>query len=307
MLVVVLGIFMFQNGLGLSGFGFNTLPSVQASSQSAAEMLKDVTIENGVQIVRSTVRSDSYDPITVQAGLPVRWTLVAEEGAINGCNNRIVIPAYDIEQPLAVGETVIEFTPEKAGNVAFSCWMGMIRSQIKVVAATTANPSTTANDASKTSADASLPASNDLAGTTASGTNPDESDAIQTAVIADNQQTATIQITASGYSPQVLVVQRGVPLKLTLDVQQIAGCNNPLSIRPVVPGGSNDQNLTLDLKKNQTIPEFIPQDDFIVSCWMGMLTTYVKVVDDLGSVDPAAIQDEVANSPALTGGCCAIG
>jgi plastocyanin domain-containing protein len=34
---------------------------------------------------------------------------------------------------LEVGDNIIEFTPDKSGVIPYSCWMGMIRSQITVV------------------------------------------------------------------------------------------------------------------------------------------------------------------------------
>jgi len=38
-----------------------------------------------------------------------------------------------VKQKLVVGENVITFTPTKAGTFGYSCWMGMIRSNITVV------------------------------------------------------------------------------------------------------------------------------------------------------------------------------
>ena len=58
---------------------------------------------------------------------------MAEKKDLNGCNNAIQIPEYDIGLKLKVGENLIEFTPQKSGIYSFSCWMGMIRSQIIVI------------------------------------------------------------------------------------------------------------------------------------------------------------------------------
>lgn len=35
--------------------------------------------------------------------------------------------------PLTVGDNLITFTPHEPGVIPFSCWMGMLRSQIVVV------------------------------------------------------------------------------------------------------------------------------------------------------------------------------
>lgn len=132
-LVVVLGVFMFQNGLGLSGFALPQLAASNPAVTAAATEKIIVNIVDGVQLVTTGLPGGQYEPITVQAGIPVKWTIVAPPGSITGCNNRLVIPAYGIEKPLVTGENIIEFTPGKSGVVPYSCWMGMIRSKITVV------------------------------------------------------------------------------------------------------------------------------------------------------------------------------
>lgn len=124
-LVVILGGGMLSSGLSLSGI---MVPgSVSANNNSV------VRIENGVQIVESKLASGEYPVIEVQAGMPVRWVITAEKGSINGCNNRIFIPEYEKEVKFKLGENVIEFTPTEEGEFVYSCWMGMIRSSIKVI------------------------------------------------------------------------------------------------------------------------------------------------------------------------------
>lgn len=130
-LVAVLGLLMFQNGISLSGF---TLPSVGSMLQSVGNEGAEATavIQNGVQTVYTTLESGSYPPIAVQAGIPVHWVITAQKGSLNGCNSSIIIPAYGIEKALAEGENIIEFIPTQSGIIPFSCWMGMIRSRITV-------------------------------------------------------------------------------------------------------------------------------------------------------------------------------
>lgn len=92
-------------------------------------------VQDGVQMITSSISDGRYEPITVQQGIPVKWTLNMPAGSLNGCNNRIVIPEYDLQISLKEGDNVIEFTPDASGNFAYSCWMGMIRSSITVVRA----------------------------------------------------------------------------------------------------------------------------------------------------------------------------
>ena len=64
--------------------------------------------------------------------MPLKWTIVAEEGTLNGCNNEIIIPSYGKQQKLELGENIIELTPTQAGTITYTCWMGMISSTITV-------------------------------------------------------------------------------------------------------------------------------------------------------------------------------
>ena len=52
---------------------------------------------------------------------------------ISGCNSMLVISEYNLEKQLEPRDYIIEFTPAQSGVVLYSCWMGMIRSQITVV------------------------------------------------------------------------------------------------------------------------------------------------------------------------------
>lgn len=134
-LVVVLGLSMFSQGWSLSGFSLQPLLPFSLSAQTGGD--SSVRIENGIQIVDSTLSSGSYPTITVQAGLPVKWTINAPKGSINGCNNRMFIPEYKIEYQFKPGENIIDFIPTKTGTVPYSCWMGMIRGSINIVEANT--------------------------------------------------------------------------------------------------------------------------------------------------------------------------
>lgn len=125
-LVVVMGLAMLSQGAALAGL----LP---AGAQDVPENV--AVVEDGVQVVRSTLRPGRYPDIEVMAGTPVRWVIDAPDGSINGCNNRILIPGLEIEYTFQPGENVIEFTPEEAGTLSYSCWMGMIRGSITVRAA----------------------------------------------------------------------------------------------------------------------------------------------------------------------------
>ena len=105
----------------------------EPSADSTQTVIEGVQIEDGVQIVNSTLTRGRYPEITVQAGVPVRWHIDAPQGTLNGCNAMMVIPDYGIQYAFNYGDNVIEFTPEKAGLVSYSCWMGMVYGSINVI------------------------------------------------------------------------------------------------------------------------------------------------------------------------------
>ena len=120
-LVAVMGLSMLSQGAALAGM----LPA-------AAQPGVQAQAEAGVQVVRSTLLPNSYPSITVQAGVSVRWEIDAPSGSINGCNNRLIIPALGMEYTFHTGKNVITFTPEQSGTLPYTCWMGMIRGVITV-------------------------------------------------------------------------------------------------------------------------------------------------------------------------------
>jgi sulfite exporter TauE/SafE/copper chaperone CopZ len=143
-LVILLGLFMFGNGISLAGFVLPTVAattaqtSTQSTSTSSNKSAKANTdgvaqITDGVQTVTINLSSGSYKPITVQKGVPVKWIIKAEANQINGCNNTLIVQKYNVQKKLVPGDNIIEFTPTESGTIGYSCWMGMIRSKINVV------------------------------------------------------------------------------------------------------------------------------------------------------------------------------
>jgi hypothetical protein len=123
-LVFLMGMGMLANGLRLSGLD---APGISSGGEAAV-----ASAANGLQAVETELAPGSYQEIRVQAGVPLRWTIHASREALNGCNNRIFIPAFGIERKLAPGDNVIEFLPNESGVYPYSCWMGMIASRIIV-------------------------------------------------------------------------------------------------------------------------------------------------------------------------------
>lgn len=130
LLVMLLGVIMVTRGLSLSGVSIAfASPSVEKVSETGAV----AKLSDGVQTVAIDLESNYYAPIVVQKGIPVRFNIRAAEDMINGCNNAIIISKYGIEKRLEPGDNIIEFTPSEEGVISYSCWMGMLRSNILVV------------------------------------------------------------------------------------------------------------------------------------------------------------------------------
>ena len=136
-LIAAMGLTMFANGWNLAGLN-SPLDRITAfirhdSPNNTGGGFTPV-IQNGVQIVNSTLFPSRYPVIVVQQGIPVRWTINAPPGSINGCNNRFFIREYGIEHTFTSGDNAVEFLPSKTGTFLYSCWMGMIRGSITVLA-----------------------------------------------------------------------------------------------------------------------------------------------------------------------------
>jgi len=131
-LVLILGIFMFSNGISLSGIALPGLSGGVATANES-QLSNTATVNQGVQTITTKLSPNSYEPITVQVGVPVKWTIQADASDINGCNNQVLIPKYNIEKKLVAGDNIIEFIPTETGTVPYSCWMGMIKSNITIV------------------------------------------------------------------------------------------------------------------------------------------------------------------------------
>jgi plastocyanin domain-containing protein len=132
-LVIVLGLVMMNRGFSLSGISIIPSNIPLLSSSNSINSSNVAVIQNGEQIVTTNLTDGRYVPIVVQKGIPVKWTIKVGQGELNGCNNPISIPKYNITKKLVIGDNLIEFTPTETGNVIYTCWMGMISSSIKVV------------------------------------------------------------------------------------------------------------------------------------------------------------------------------
>ena len=87
----------------------------------------------GVQTLTVTVAEGKYTPsaISVKKRVPVAITF--KGGAKMGCGATIEFKSLKQKQTVKQGQTVtFKFTPDKAGEVAFACPMGMYKGKVLV-------------------------------------------------------------------------------------------------------------------------------------------------------------------------------
>ncbi len=275
-LVVILGISMFQNGWSVSGFPVFSL------SFSSGKERQEAKVQDGVQVVETTLSPYGYEPITVQEGIPVKWTIKAEQGSLTGCNRAILIPEYEIQKTLEIGENVIEFTPTKAGTYSYSCWMGMLRSSITVLKEGEEVPKDEANTSEEGKETENLwqqetveePAGYKI-----------PVDKVAIATMDGDVQKVKITIGKNRFQPAIIVLQRGIETEWTIQIDKIKEGREQL----LFP----DYWSVIPLEKGENKLMLYPEADFDFSTEDQKMFGYVKVVDDINKVNLKEIRKEV--------------
>ncbi|HEY0779863.1 MAG TPA: cupredoxin domain-containing protein [Gemmatirosa sp.] len=96
------------------------------------EAVRAEPVAGGVQEVKVTVKGGySPDVIVVRQGRPVRLDFYRDETA--SCSDTVVFGDFGISRALpAFQTTAVEFTPDRAGEFAFTCGMRMLRGRLVV-------------------------------------------------------------------------------------------------------------------------------------------------------------------------------
>lgn len=278
-LVVVLGMSMVTQGFSLSGVSMSALAFAKENSGSdSQENQPALKLEDGVQVVNSTLSPGKYPNIKVQAGIPVKWIIDAPKGSINGCNNRMFIRDFGIEHTFQTGENVIEFTPEKTGKVSYSCWMGMIRGTISITEAGTENTASQPEELLDKPVPAGIPI-------------PIDDIAIGEESLDENGnpiQKVTMELTDKGFQPAAAVVKSGLDVEWNI-IDSTTGNNYGTTI--LVP----DFATQVPLEKGDNRLYFTPAGSFDFSDGDNTSYGYIKVVDDVNKMDLNEIKKEIGN------------
>jgi len=124
--------------VGAAGAWMLMRPGDRAGTATAGDGVKGAGREAGgangsVESARVVVNERGYEPATVsvQRGRPLRLTFVRTTDKT--CGTEVVFPSLNITRPLPLNQPVIvEFTPEKTGEVVFECGMKMLRGTVVV-------------------------------------------------------------------------------------------------------------------------------------------------------------------------------
>jgi len=130
-IVLVLALVMINRGAILSNISEGPSVPVIEGNQT-----QNTTVENTTEYQEITMRviGNEFMPnkFTVEAGKPVRWTIIGER--VTGCSNEVIMSEFGIDVKIETGETKsVVFTPDEPGKYQFSCWMAMIFGEIEVV------------------------------------------------------------------------------------------------------------------------------------------------------------------------------
>jgi len=284
-LVAVMGLTMFVNGWNFAGFPtiYSIMfdrASVRSSAAESSVGFKPV-IENGVQIVNSTLSPRGYPAITVQVGIPVKWTINAPPGSINSCNNRIIIRPYNIEYRFQQGDNVIEFVPDRAGVFRYSCWMAMLFGTITVVDASGA---VVELDLSPRSAGVKIPTGTVAVADVRMQSVTNRLGAAESIFI----QEVAIDLTDNGFEPAIIVVESFTPIFWTV--------RNSSSIKELV---FPLYKARMELEVGDNLVRFMPQNDFDFHTGDNKFFGYVKVVDELSGINLDEFRKEVSEHETL--------
>ena len=294
-LVVVLGMSMFSQGISLAGIQTPDLLSGISGSDGGNEAgsdsgeSKNVKIEDGVQVINSTLSPGKYPNITVQAGVPVKWVIDAPKGSINGCNNRMIIRDFGIEYSFKTGENVVEFTPEKTGKIRYSCWMGMIRGTINVTEEAVSGGDNS-GDSGSSDGSGILKEYAPEKPVPAGYTIPTDEVAVAEAAVDEygsNIQKITMELTDDGFKPAVAVVESGQDVEWDIIDNTTKSSYGNLLLVP-------DFATQLPIESGKNAFYFTPAGSFDFSNGDNTFYGYIKVVDDIKNIDMNAIKKEVS-------------
>ena len=275
-IVIALAVYNISNGYNLTGIVFAS----PFSSNNSTVSDPNVTLENGVQIVRMIQDASGYSPntFTIKKGIPVKWIITSKD--VNTCASSIVSSTLNIRASLNLGENIFEFTPSETGVIKFSCSMGMYRGTLNVVN-------------SDGSGGAAIPSGGSLRGEAGGSCGNGGCGCGSGAVAAQNKlqasassspapvaQQGDVQVIKTAYTqgndiqPNRFSVKVGQPVRMEIDVKDNGyGCMGSI----MIPNLTRPEILR---KGTPIIFNFTPSKagDYLITCAMGIPRGVIKAI-----------------------------
>lgn len=135
LVVFAAGLYTFNGGLTLMGspLAAQNLTRAVGIGQAAAPDASTVTVTEGIQTGVITVTAGRYSPanLALKSGFPT--TLIFRSQDAFGCVAALEVPSVGVQAVLpATGDTPIDLGVIKAGQIDYSCSMGMYSGTITV-------------------------------------------------------------------------------------------------------------------------------------------------------------------------------
>jgi sulfite exporter TauE/SafE len=114
--------------------GITTGSGNRSELADTVNIVTDSNTLGQVQKLNVSLTDSGYVPqkFTVKKGVPVQLTVTNREA--RGCIQAFVIPDLNIRRTIRQGAwSTIDFTPQKAGKISFTCSMGMYYGEINVI------------------------------------------------------------------------------------------------------------------------------------------------------------------------------
>lgn len=100
---------------------------------SGAFSLVTNVVEAHTRTVKIRVDKNGFSPSSIEVEAGHKLNLVFNRADNNNCGSTVVLPKYKIRKALPVGKDVIvSITPRAAGNISFTCGMGMYKGSLVV-------------------------------------------------------------------------------------------------------------------------------------------------------------------------------
>lgn len=111
---------------------FLGLAAVVVALSGAFALVTNV-VEAHTRTVKIRVDKNGFSPSSIEVEAGHKLNLVFTRTDKDNCGGTVVLPKYKIRKALPVGKDVIvSITPREAGNISFTCGMGMYKGSLVV-------------------------------------------------------------------------------------------------------------------------------------------------------------------------------